>query len=62
MSKRNDKLSTEIVRLWWQLKAYDRVVSGCLLSLPDGEELRPAIETIGVSIEKRLKRIIRASK
>jgi len=62
MSKRNNKLSEEIVRLWWELIAYDRIVSDCLLSLPDGEDLRPAIETIGASIEDRLKRIIKALK
>jgi len=60
MSNRNDKAIEEIIRLWWQLKAYDRIVSDCLLSLPDGEELRPAIENLGVTIETRLKRILRA--
>jgi len=58
----NDKAKEEIIRLWWELIAYDRVVSGCLLSLPEGEDLRPAIETIGASIEDRLKRIIGALK
>jgi len=60
MSKRNIKSSEELIRLWWELKAYDRIVSDSLLSLPDGKELTPAIETIMVSIEKRLKRIIGA--
>lgn len=62
MSKSNDNTFKEINRLWFELKAYNRIVSDCLLSLPDGDELSPAIETITVSIEKRLERIIGALK
>jgi len=60
MSTINNTTSDEVIRLWWAINAYNRIVSDCLLSAPDGEELTPAIENLVLDIENRLKRILGA--